>query len=249
MVHFFPLYSPRHRAQTISAGPPVVRYIQKVKNLFGANLLAFWPGNEALGTTAFDVSGNTGRDGTHVGVTLGQPGVDGNTSPFYDAVNDNTNIFSTGLQGAFNNSEGTIFAWFLPSLWNDGLVKDILTFQADGGNRLELLQAATAALTWLYRGSTISKSFTLGISQPVTFINMMLTWNITANRALYYLNGALVNTVAGINAFVGSLASNRCVIGSNLSTGTQRFGGNITMSFILNREATGPEAAACNVVP
>ena len=49
-------------------------YFAKMKGLFGADLLAYWPMSEASGSTGLDVSGNS-RNGTYANITLGQPGI------------------------------------------------------------------------------------------------------------------------------------------------------------------------------
>lgn len=83
-------------------------YIDLVRHTRPGNLVGYWPLNETSGSIAHDVSGN-GNHGTIYGALLGQPGMgDGNTSFYFDGINDTVDIFSSSLANKYNPSSTTI---------------------------------------------------------------------------------------------------------------------------------------------
>jgi len=70
-------------------------YIDKVLSIQPANLIGYWPMNDASGAVALDYSGQ-GNNGAYTGVSLANaPGPDGgNSCPLFDGTSDFNNIYS-----------------------------------------------------------------------------------------------------------------------------------------------------------
>jgi hypothetical protein len=194
-------------------------YSSKVESESPANLLAYWQLNEGAGPTAGDSSGNS-RTGTEVGSpTWGQTGIgDGKTSVLFDGANDAIDIFSAGLQAAFDGEEGTMAWWAKVSAvgdWSDGTLRWFFYLFADGDNFVRIIKLNTNNnVQFAYRsGGTAQLSRTVAIGPTVGWFHVAITWSRAVNEVRSYLDGVEAAAVLTItDDFVGSLATNNTTL-------------------------------------
>lgn len=224
-----------------------VRYQQRMRRLFGTSLIALWPMDDAVGsTTMLDASGN-GRNGTHSNVTLGQPGIgDGGSAASYNGTTSYSNAYSASLAAAFNGAEGTLACWIRASaagVWNDGTVRYVANFQADGSNRVELATSGFGSFIWRYRAGGTIKAVSLAVSS-MAWLHITLTWSDSADQMIAYINGTQTGvTQTGLGTWAGSLLSTTSAIGAQTTVPNNVWSGSIDLPDILNRAATAAEVA------
>ena len=218
-------------------------YQQRIKTLFGASLLAYYPMNESSGSVAYDYSGN-GRNGTYANVTLGQLGIgDGKTSVAFNGTNSYLDIFSTSLRDAFNTDEGTAFLWIKPSaatFWTTSAIT-IMMLMADGNNRV-MLRSSDFAHTagGIYKANA-------PLAYTTNWVLAVCTWSKSNNRTRGYINAGQFRTdVTELGTWSGALNVSYTVIGAADKVGGYVFTGNIAHAGILNREATPAEIKSLN---
>ena len=95
-------------------GSPVgggISYTNKVLGIDLANLIGYWPMNEAAGTDALDASPES-NDGTYNSDVSGWPpgtGIgDGNTAPTFDGTNDYNDLETAAIFADFDGDHGTV---------------------------------------------------------------------------------------------------------------------------------------------
>jgi len=106
--------------------------------------IAYWPLGERFGSTAYDVLGNE-FNGAITGCTLGALGIgDGLTSMFFDAINDYIDIYSAGLDAAFDGNEGSVMIWLFPSeeMWPTVTNRLLVNLYEDNNNRCRIYTVA-----------------------------------------------------------------------------------------------------------
>lgn len=162
------------------------------------------------------------------GVTLGTASGGHLSSAYsFDGTNDNVNIYSSDLNGAFNPNEGTVVAWVKVSgvgVWTDSTNRFIFSTSADANNLVSLIKISTANTLqlryWSGTGSnniTISSTAAGGITD---WIQVVLTWSKAADQVKAYINGAQVGTTqTGLGTWVGNMGTTTTVIGAQATTG------------------------------
>lgn len=224
------------------------RYARKV---LSTRPIAYWVLGEASGTVAYDASGNA-RHGTHTGVDLGLPGIgDGRTAPFYDGANDFTNIYSASLAGAFNGAEGTLMVWMKAAnagVWTDGTERFLGFLRADGNNVVRIAKPTTANLMrLLYIAGGTSKTVDIACTAEV-WQQLALSWSRSAGangEVRAYLNGAQSGSIlTSLGTWVGALASNSTLLGSNFVAPVNVWHGNLGHAAVWSRALTPAEIAA-----
>lgn len=194
-------------------------YAQKVLNISPANLIAYWPLNEASGTTITDRSGN-GRNGTYTGVDLGQTGIgDGGTAPFFDATNDRGDLYSAGLASAFSGAEGTVSLWLRANsaaVWSDATQRYLCRLQADGSNYLRIFKATTSnRITFEYGAGGTGETYQQTVTgTPATWCHLAATWSKAGDTFTPYFLGTAGTPQTTLGTFAGSLAATTTCIGS-----------------------------------
>ena len=118
-------------------------YYERMLNLFGKNIIAYWPLWDLAGaTTAEDISGH-GYNGAQVGtVTFGQAGMgDGRTACAF-TNSGLINIYSAGFNGAFNGQEFSVLLWAqnTAGVWTDGQYRRYFEIVVDANNTLQILR-------------------------------------------------------------------------------------------------------------
>ena len=222
-------------------------YQQKLKDLFGSSIIGYWPGNEPSGSIAYDLSGR-GFHGAYTGVTLGQPGIgDGLTCPLYDGIGDYNNVYSEGLNSAFNNAEGTIAIWAKVSgvgVWTDATARGAISIGADGNNRVRITRTTTNnQMSLVYAANAAFETVNVTVSS-LDWMHFVLTWSVSADQVKAYYNGGQTGSTLGtLGVWAGAIAATHCVIGASFTT-SQYWDGYAAHGFILNRAATPAEVAA-----
>jgi hypothetical protein len=166
-----------------------------------------------------DLSGN-GRHGVYTGVDLGQPGIgDGRTCPLWDGVNDYGNVYSAGLAGAFNTSEGTLALWLRAAsagVWTDATTRNIARFAVSVSNEVRIQREATNGVVSVrYTGGGTNKQVNISSLSGTGWYHVALSWSIAANELRGYLGGVQQGaTQTGLGAWVGALTSTTTILGA-----------------------------------
>jgi lysophospholipase L1-like esterase len=183
-----------------------LQYWQKVKNLFGANLIFYAPLDEVSGTVGRDLSGN-GRTSTYGGANMpvyaSQSAPTGHMAPVYSLPGYILVPLST-LTGA----EGGISFWINPTLasWTDGVTHKVLHWMVDANNYIQVNQVASA-LNISSKFGGVAKTVNPLLSTRSGWINVTLTWSITQDKIKGYYNSGLILEGTGIGTWVGSAAT------------------------------------------
>ena len=229
--------------------PKSAPYSLRMLNLFGSAIIAYWPLWEASGTVANDISGHS-YNGSYTGVTLGQPGIgDGRTCPSFDGINDLVNVYSAGLAGVFDGSEGSVLCWARvspSSIWTDGLYHVFVRLGVDGNNYLLLYKSPTNNYISLdYRaGGTLKSASTTQFGGSTAWFHIAVTWSKSNDQYKAYANGAQIgSTLTGLGTWSSSLAAANSVLGSNSSSGEFPWSGWLAHAMVLNRVTTSTEIA------
>jgi len=219
-----------------------------IKRILRTRPIALWPLSEPSGTVAIERV--HGWHGTHVGVTLGQPGIgDGNTCPLYDGVNDYTNVYSAELAGAFNGSEGSLMAWAKVAnagVWTDGTTKYAATVYRDSNNRVFIAKSSSAnncLVVAYYAGAGTANiaRYVYGVTST-DWLHLCLTWSAGANEAIAYVDAQPKVPVTDFGAWVG--APTAVLIGAASITPTSPWSGTLGPVALWDRALTPGEVAA-----
>lgn len=178
--------------------------------------VAYWPLNEASGTTMTDIK--NGYNGTYTAVTLGQPGIgDGLTAAFFNGTSAYAQILGanlTNLAAAFNKDEFTIMAWARVAnagVWSDATQRRILYFGFsvdEANNHFYLRKNTTANQARGGRaGNAVHRAIDYTTSGPTGWFHLAMRSSMTEGAVRLYYNGAEVGTPGtGIAAIQGSIA-------------------------------------------
>lgn len=185
------------------------------KALSVGDLIGAWMRDEKSGTISYDQSG-LGHHGTHVGVTLGQPGVPGMgyTCPLYDGALDYTDLQSVGLASAFDGKEGALIAWSKvkdAAVWTDDSYDRIVSFYADANNFISIVKWNTDNLVnFYYKAGGTQVSVAKAAVSDTGWICWGVTWSKIANGGLgefkSYFRGLQHGATNVMDTFVGALA-------------------------------------------
>lgn len=185
---------PRARMLPVLTASEQQTYIQKVTAL---SPIAYWPFNEASGTTADNAEGTAARDGTYTAVTLGQTGIgDGNTCPLFDGATSYVNLLTASLRAAVNYVEGTFSGWFkLNSTWTDGARGFIFYLYSAGGSYI-IIEKRAENNQFRFRQNNAAGTDRLYDINPFTstaWNHVAMTWTATGNAVICYMNGVQVD--------------------------------------------------------
>lgn len=208
-------------------------YTEKLLSIQPANLIAYWPLNEASGTTADNAEGTAARDGTYNSDVSGWPpatGIgDGNTAPTFDGVNDAVNIYSGNFQSNWNPNEGTIVLWINSSDWTRDNAY-ALSFFGDSNNLIGVFApSGNNTLFCTRRGAGTTKTFVPTIfSTNNIWYHIALVFSVSGDYFRLYINGVQFGsdlTSIGINS--GALQASRTVLGAAATPPAQQWSGKI----------------------
>ena len=222
-------------------------YHRKVLSIPGS--VAYWPLWDSSGTVAREILSS--YDGVYTNTpTLGAAGIgDGNNAVSFDGTNEFVNIYSAGLNGAFNGQEFTIGLWAkaaASTLWTDSAFHITCGIGVNGSNQILLYKvSANNTFRFYYAAGGTVKSVDL-IASPTTYQFYAITVSKSANQVKAYINGVQTGaTQTGLGTWAGSLNSALCGIAvANTSTATQTWYGSIAHTLIYNRALSATEIAS-----
>lgn len=207
-------------------------YQRKVLLVSPVPPIAYWPLSGQVGTSvALDVTGN-GRHGAYTAVALGQAGKgDGGSAALLNGSTSYIDVFSTGLQSAFNGAEGSFAIWLrlpLASNWTDGSGMRAMTFVIDANNLFYIRKDTTnnqLASAYSAGGTAVSVVST-AVGGRTAWFHAAITWSKSADQFRFFLNGVQVGTTqTGLGTFAGSLATNTTLLGALSKTPTVPWNG------------------------
>jgi hypothetical protein len=203
-------------------------YSDTVLSVRPNNQLGYWPGNELSGSVAYDLS-PAGHNGTYHGVTLNQPGFDGQTSVFYPGTACYTDIYSASR---FNGRELSIQVCFKVDLatWSDGVSRRWFTTQPATSNRILFQKNTTTGLSISYIAGGVNRTISkTDIVTETGWVCLLLTVSKTADQMKLYINGTLYDTKTNLGTWVGVPDPTNTVIGAGSASPSQ-----ITHGWISN---------------
>lgn len=185
------------------------------RRILALNPLAYWPLNEAAGTTMTDIK--NGYNGTYTAVTLGQPGIgDGLTSALFNGTSAYAQITGanlTNLAAAFNKDEFTVMAWAKVAnagVWSDATQRRILYFgfSVDEANNHFYMRKNTTTnqVRGGRAGNAVHRSMDYTTSGPTGWFHLAMRSSLAEGAVRLYYNGAEVSTPGtGIAAILGDI--------------------------------------------
>ena len=201
----------------------------------------YYPLDETTGTTAVDASGK-GRNGTHVGATLGAYTTPfSRPAPLFDAVTDYVDIYSSSLASALATwSEGTVVAFVRVSgagVWTDGVARSILQISDSAqGNRVNLWKYSVSNQVRFQRVvGGVSVQIFATITPTADVICLGMSWSVANNRLRGWVSyrgvpaAQIGSTQTGVTAWSAvTHANTRCLIGNTYTvTPTNLIDGNV----------------------
>lgn len=168
------------------------------------HLLALWLLDERSGATLADSSGN-GLDGTNHGATLADTVTpDGQPAPTFD--NDYADIYSAGLNTAFDPDTGTLAALIQADDWDAGSTGTAVILGYSSAYFILIQKTATEDVLRCWHvagGSSAYIDYTVPNLDPMMVV---LTWDTDADELRLYINGAEVSGSpdTGLGTWTGS---------------------------------------------
>lgn len=226
-----------------------VSYVNKVKALFGANLVAYWPQLETSGTVAADVSGNA-RNGAYTGVDLANAaGPKGGMHPYFDGTNDYNNLFSLGLQGVFPKQLGGLAIWAKidgAAVWTDGVYREGVRLFADSSNYVLIdKHASDGTYRLIYNANGTAKSLTPAGGGSLTWVHLGITWTLAGDAVIGYINGVKTGeTQTGLGTWgAPNIGTTTSLVGASTNVPALVWKGWLGHCVLTNRVITPTEMA------
>jgi len=203
-------------------------YINKV---LGYSPIAYWPLNEASGTTA-NCYVDSNQDGTYssdVSTWPTGPGIgDGSTAPQADGTNDYVDVYSATLASVFDTELGSLICWVRVAnsgVWTDGNWRNPFRIGADADNCIQSYKLPNGGADNLakevMRGGTWNGAPTTTTTTDWFFLG--ITWDKSGNQTAYHFNTTRGTYACG-GSWSGALNSAHCVLGAS-TTSTGRWHG------------------------
>jgi hypothetical protein len=208
--------------------------------------LAYWPLNEASGSSMTDIAG--GYNGAYYNVTLGQPGIgDGLTCAGFNGSYSYAEVAGanrSALGAAMSVAEFSILCWLKVSaagVWTDGVQRRqvYFGFGTETNDHFYLRKQTTANITRCGRAGTTTPHIAIDHTTSTTgWFHVCMTSSISGNAVKFYFNGAQTGgTYTGPQPILGSLAS--CLIGA--ASGAYFWSGFIAHIALFSRPLTPAE--------
>jgi lysophospholipase L1-like esterase len=213
-----------------------LRYQTRIKNLLGSVLLALYPLDETSGATAHDTSGN-GLDLNYRTVNL-NAAVSPNNKPC--PLFDDYILPSPVVAAVFDGDEGAVGGFVKMPAWGDAAWHHLFHFYSDANNNLYITRNDTNGLFLAHIGGGTVVLDTYSPLNTTGFLHCMISWSLTNNRMILWINGMPVKRITGQGAWTGALSDAFSTIGGYGNT----FDGNMADLVLLNREPTPAEAKA-----
>ena len=222
---------PITRRMSMSLGIRHVPYILKIPALFGANLIGYWPFNDAAGS-AVSYGAVAGCDaGAAGGPTYSEPGIgDGNTSILFDGVNDGFTANADPFKTAFNELEGAAMLWIKAAnagVWTDGVVRFLLWFYHASAAINVVKNSDNTTYGQMTPTGTVFTTIT-----STDWVHLAITWSQSLDFFRFYVNGVQI----GIDqTFTAGMTDISALYISYFWSGW------MAHVIVLDRAATGPE--------
>jgi hypothetical protein len=211
-------------------------YWQNILTILGSSRVTLWPLGESLGTTVYDISGNS-FNATNTGATVGQVGIgDGRTSYYFDGTNDYI-AMPTTLNGVFNPAEGAMGAWVMAdaACWVGEDDRVVLHIGQDASNRFLIYKAFANTLRFYVPTGGVDRLDRTYVSTVTTPLLLGLEWSVAGNYIRAIVNGVRVGADAAYpNAYVGGVASWRSIGSVNFNSASSVWLGRIQHAFTCN---------------
>jgi len=227
------------------------QFVQYHQRVLETRPIVYWLLDEKQGAVAYDwVAENGAQNGAHTGITPYQPGIgDGFASPYYDGVNDYTNIHTATFIGRFDGAEGTLVLWTKvgsAGVWTDGTDRRLVQLRVDIGNRIYISKtAANNTIDFVYQAGGTVETVALTSITALTWMCFALTWSKSAGASgevKAYYNGAQTGaTQVGLGVWVGALNNAVTCLGAGGTGPFNPFDGYVAHGAIWNR-ALAPDA-------
>jgi hypothetical protein len=216
-----------------------------LRQLLGLSPLAYWPLDEASGSTCNDRSGN-GRNGTYSNVTLAQSGQNGRTSASFNGTNSKDDVYSAGLSAAFPTTEGTLLLWAKVSgagVWTDATTRGAFrATSTDGASYITMRRPTDNNLLQLdYYAGAVNKRVSISTSTTAWF-HLALSWSVLNDQVIAYYNGIQYGaTLTALGTWTNAI--NVAFIGCSTATPAQVWSGYLQDVILFNRPLSALEVA------
>ncbi len=206
-----------------------------------ASPFSYWKFDEGYGTLA----NNAGSGGSVLNAALANmaspaTSTSGWTSSgkvnkglVFDGTNDAVNIYSSGMNSAFNGSEGSASFWLKPSssgIWTDSTARYPLYLYADANNNIYVAKLTTNNTLQFYysAGGTVKTVNTTVLGGTTAWSHVILTWSKSADQMKVFINGQQIGTTqTGLGTWAGSLDTTHNTIGATNTAGSNPWSGSI----------------------
>jgi hypothetical protein len=219
-------------------------YWQKIINLFGANLIGYYPLWENVGSgIAQEIS--YGNVGYHIGVELGHPGKgDGKTAAYFNNVPSYVSLNNPNFYGKFSGAAGSMIFWAQAAsagLWSDGVERSMDNWARNASNWVHMRKGTGANTVFLeYRAGGVTKTITYtDISPGTNFFTFGITWSKSADEVKgYYYGSQKGSTQTGLGTWLGTGVGD---VGDSEIPGAYPWLGCIQDAIFVDRVATPAE--------
>ena len=173
-------------------------YQSKITGIESANLIGYWPMDEASGTNADDKSSQD-NDGTYTGVTLGETGIgDGSTCPFFDGANDYVDLETAAMLADFDGDHGTVAMWlkaYSVGIWTDSTWRYLFRHRENNNNYVVIARTDADNRIELFRyGNNVGKIVRADGVTTTDWFHLAMTWDDTTDELKVYLDGSQIGT-------------------------------------------------------
>lgn len=194
--------------------------------VLGTGPIAYWPLNEASGTTAACLV-NPAQNGTYTGagVTVaGATAPNGDPAPTFAGANNSVNIYSAALNTAFDGDTGSAIAWGKvdTATWTDSTTRMLLGLYGSIDNHVRMYRASTdGLLSFSYKSGGTEDTKNVSNLRDPNWMCMAITWSKAADAVTFYRNGSSLGSESSLAAWsAANLASSSCAIGALNGTGS-----------------------------
>jgi len=216
------------------SGESSLTYIEKIIDLFGSNIVGYWPLNESSGSSITDVV--NGRNGTYGGTPLYQNTLFGSET-YHTNFNSlaSGNLFSTSLANNFPSSEGMLSVFSKRNAWTDGVARTFASFSVNSNNLVYILRSAVNnQVQWQYKAGGVVKTIPIAANSN-DWCEYGISWSKSSDIVQCYLNGeSFYYPFTGLGSWTGTIAN-------ALISPANQMDGSLSHVLLINRPSTNSE--------